>query len=371
MRTTLIGTTALAAALVLAAPALGSTAPAQAAGTWTASTATGVSGPVSAFSDGDAWALGNPGFAHWNGTTWQQVPAPADRGIVLAIGDGGPSNAWAVGKVTSGYHVSSPQIERWNGTSWAASPSPAISGRNAALSGVATVSASNAWAVGTDGSQSLVEHWDGTAWTRVSVPSPTTMRTKLSAVTARSATDVWAVGTFANTAPAPDSLYALHYDGTAWRVVTMAQTDSQTNSNQPVAASIAAVGANDVWMVGDRSNFGTGLTLTEHWDGTKWSIVPSPYDHLPNTPNSITSGELNTVTARGPNEVWAGGFFFTFTDGDPAGVYHALLLRWNGTSWTQDTAPTTGDYNVIQGISASPHAIWATNAGTPSLLTHP
>jgi len=363
MRTTWIGTTALAAALVLGA------APAQAAGTWTASPATGVSGPVSAFSDGDAWALGNPGFAHWNGTAWQQVPAPAGRGTVLAISDGGPSNAWAVGKVVSGYRVSSPQIERWNGTSWAVTPSPAISGRNAALSGVTTVSASNAWAVGNDGGQALMEHWDGTAWSRVPVPSPTTMRTGLTAISARAANDIWAVGTFANTAPAPDSLYALHYDGTAWRVVPMAQTGSQTNSDQPVPTSIVAVGANDVWMVGDRSNFSTPLTLTEHWNGTGWSIVPSPYDHFPNVPGSITNGALNTVTARG-TEVWAGGFFFTFKDGDPAGVYHALMLRWDGTRWIQDTVPTTGTYNVIQGISASPHVIWATNAGTPDLLTH-
>ena len=71
--------------------------------------------------------------------------------------------------------------------------------------------------------------------------------------------------------------------------------------------------------------------------------------------------------------MWAGGYYFTFTDGDPQGVYHALLLHWTGTAWTQDTSATTGTYNVIQGLATTPagHRIWATNAGTPPLLSHP
>src|SRR5690242_16534021 len=41
---------------------------------------------------------------------------------------------------------------------------------------------------------------------------------------------------------------------------------------------IAAVSANDVWAVGNTQNNGVGnpQTLIEHWDGTSWSVVPSP-----------------------------------------------------------------------------------------------
>ncbi|MFD0689588.1 hypothetical protein [Actinomadura fibrosa] len=370
MRSTIwLGTAVLAAALVLPAGA------ARAAGAWTASPATGVSGPVSSHGDTDAWALGSPGFAHWNGTSWQQVPAPAGRGTVLAISAGGPAGTWAVGKAAgSGYRVSSPQIERWDGSAWSIVPSPAISARNAALHGVAAVGPADAWAVGTDGRRALVEHWDGTAWSRVAVPEEgAPFSSRLAAVSARSATDVWAVGTHSNDAPQPDSLYALHYDGSAWSVVPMAQTGSQTNSDSPVATGAVAVAANDVWAVGYRSGFGTPVTLTEHWDGSRWTIVPSPYDHLPPSANSIASGSLAAVTARSSHEVWAGGSSFTFTDGDPAGVYHALLIRWDGTRWTEEPAPTTGTYNAVQGISTTlgGGVVWATNAGTPNLLVHP
>ena len=361
---------AAAAALVLSG---GGTAAVAASG-WMSAGVAGVNGPVSAFSDADAWALGTSGFAHWNGAGWRQVGGPAGVGVVAAVADDGAGDAWAVGKVVSGYRVSSPQIGHWDGGSWSISPSPAISARRAGLSGVAAPSVNAAWAVGTDGQHALLERWDGAVWSRVSVPDPnagTVYGSALTAVTARSTSDVWAIGTFQNPAPAPDSLYALHFDGMSWHVDAMRQTTSQTNSNSPVATGAVALAANDVWMVGYQANFGSPITLTEHWNGTAWAIVASPFDHIPPSSHSISDGSLIAVTARSSTDVWAAGSYFTFTDGDPSGVYRALLIHWNGTTWTQDSAPTSGTYNAIQGIAATPHRIWATNAGTPSLLTHP
>jgi hypothetical protein len=351
----------------------------QAASGWTATSTTGVIGQVSGFSDTDAWAQGSSGFAHWNGSGWQQVPAPSGQGRVLAIADGGPGNAWAVGSVVpagGNYHITSPQIEHWDGASWSIAPSPPITARDANLSGVVSLGSGNAWTVGNDGHAALVEHWDGASWSRVAVPDPdagTIYRTRLTALSARSASDIWAVGTFQDSVSAPDSLYALHYDGASWHVVPMAQTGSLSDSNSPVAGAVVAAGPDDVWMVGKQNNFGTPLTLTEHWDGTTWSIVPSPFDRDTDAPNSIASGSLVAVTARASNDVWAAGSSFTFTDGDPFGVYHALLIHWNGRRWTQETAPTTGSFNAVTGISTTPggHVIWATNAGSPGLLTHP
>ncbi|WP_131741492.1 hypothetical protein [Actinomadura roseirufa] len=349
---------------------------ARAADGWTASPATGVSGPISSSSDSDAWALGSPGFAHWNGSTWQQVAAPSGIGRVNAFATRGPADAWAVGRVSSsGYKISSPQVSHWDGSAWSISPSPAITGRRAGLNGVVATGAGSAWAVGHDGRFALVEHWDGTSWSRITVPDPATddfYSSQLAAISARSASDIWAVGTWGHLSAAPDSLYALHYDGTSWSVVPMAQTDSKTDSNSPVPNAVVAIAPDDVWMVGNQSNFATPITLTEHWNGTKWSIVPSPFDHDSTTPNTISSGVLAAVTARGPNDVWAGGNSFGFTDGDQAGVYSALLIHWDGTRWTQQPAPTSGTYNSIQGLATTPgaHTIWATNAGAPNLLTH-
>src|SRR5438876_12165967 len=53
-----------------------------------------------------------------------------------------------------------------------------------------------------------------------------------------------------------------------WRVVP--SPNHSTSYNQ--LAAVATVSANDVWAVGfyDNSN-DLGLTLTEHWNGCRWS----------------------------------------------------------------------------------------------------
>jgi hypothetical protein len=77
---------------------------------------------------------------------------------------------WAVGgSYVGGNSLSVRTVaEHWNGVRWRQvhTPNP---GSGAALHGVAVLSASNAWAVGSSQSGStshtLIAHWNGTAWT--------------------------------------------------------------------------------------------------------------------------------------------------------------------------------------------------------------
>ena len=68
------------------------------------------------------------------------------------------------------------------------------------LGGVAALSASNAWAVGTwsrtgsSGSKSLIEHWTGGRWRLQASPSPGNDTNSLAAVAALSVTDAWEIG---------------------------------------------------------------------------------------------------------------------------------------------------------------------------------
>jgi hypothetical protein len=43
-------------------------------------------------------------------------------------------------------------------------------------------------------------------------------------------------------------------------------------------ASVSALTSNDVWAVGHNNTgaFSINRTMTEHWDGTAWTVVPSP-----------------------------------------------------------------------------------------------
>src|SRR5256885_8967205 len=57
-----------------------------------------------------------------------------------------------------------------------------------------------------------------------------------------------------------------------WSVVPSPNGDSTSG-----LSSVAAVSANDIWAVGNSgSQRGSGQTLIEHWNGTQWSLVPSP-----------------------------------------------------------------------------------------------
>jgi hypothetical protein len=56
--------------------------------------------------------------------------------------------------------------------------------------------------------------------------------------------------------------------------------------------AVAATSARNAWAVGS-----TPATLTEHWDGQAWSLVPA----------SRHGGPETGVAAVSPNEVWAVG----------------------------------------------------------------
>ncbi len=60
---------------------------------------------------------------------------------------------------------------------------------------------------------------------------------------------------------------------------------------------------NDIWAVGFSGSSTLPQTLVEHWNGSQWSIVPSP-----NVGTNLNS--LNGVTVVSANNVWAVGVYF-------------------------------------------------------------
>src|SRR4051812_25830253 len=95
-------------------------------------------------------------------------------------------------------------------------------------------------------------------FTQVSSPNPSSSLNILWGVAAVSSTDAWAVGT------AEGSALILRWNGSAWAQVLSPAGDE--------LYGVGVVSPTDVWAVGSTE---TG-TLTLHWDGTVWSQVPSP-----------------------------------------------------------------------------------------------
>ncbi len=101
------------------------------------------------------------------------------------------------------------------------------------------------------------------------VPSPFISNSSLDAAAAIADNDIWAVGSVGAGSGAFQTL-AEHFDGTTWSVVP-------TPSGNAAFFGVAGATSNDVWAVGSVNPFlSSENTLIEHWNGTNWSAVSSP-----------------------------------------------------------------------------------------------
>jgi hypothetical protein len=168
---------------------------------------------VSADAGNDVWACEGdpyPGQAvlHFDATSWTRIN-PQTQIYLSSITALSPSDVWAVGTVFEAFDPetgeptdSRPAIEHWDGSQWqeVPSPDPRPGGQGLSrLSGVAAISPTDIWAVGTPGSRNtLTEHWDGTSWSIIPSPNPTPNQNGVFAVTARSDGTVAALGSQAD-----------------------------------------------------------------------------------------------------------------------------------------------------------------------------
>jgi hypothetical protein len=132
-----------------------------------------------------------------------------------------------------------------------------------------------------------------------------------------------------------------HYDGATWREVTVAGGSSGE------LTSVSATGPNDVWAVGSTGS----RNLIEHFDGNGWSVRPSPQ------PGSGSS--LESVSALSPTDAWAVGSKRGF-----GAQESTFVLHWDGASWRdvatpnpRNTADATNELRSV--VATSKGDVWA------------
>ena len=247
------------------------------------------------------------------------------------------------------------------GSIWTVQPTVNPAARAAAPtdSTVAGVSASGpgeAWAVGTflntkGLDQPLVEHRNATAWSRVPVPQPAGQQAVLSGVDDLGPGNAWAVGTSFGGAVAGGQTLIEHWNGTRWSIVP-SPNPAAGGGDADLLTSISGTGPNDLWAAGwdNNSAANTISLLFEHWNGTKWTAAASP------TP--LRSAQLaNGITAISPDNVWAVGLDETLNSKN-------LAAHWNGKAWSIVPTPDiTGPGNVqdlLTGVSSDAAGdLWA------------
>jgi hypothetical protein len=191
---------------------------------------------------------------------------------------------------------------------WQTATSPQVPGYH--LNGIWGSAAGDVYTVGATGS---ILHWNGTAWSLMT--SPTTQ--ELFGIWGSGASDIYAVGAAGT---------IIHYDGAAWTGMT-----SNTTQN---LKRIWGSGPADIWAVGE------GSTIL-HWNGSNWTNL-----------NTAIAGNLSGIWGSAADNIYAV---------DESG----RILRYNGFSWS--IVHTASD--LLYGIWGSgPEDIyavgWNGSAGT-------
>jgi hypothetical protein len=277
-----------------------------------------------------------PFAEHFDGTTWSVVSTAAVTNANLRGVAGVASNdVWAVGSVNTVVQahkhtttITSALIEHWDGTTWSAVPSPTPT-NGGTLGAVKAIASNDVWAAGTvlDSTgaavAALVEHWDGANWMIVSSPAFTGVST-VGTISADASNDVW-IAAGAN---------LLHFDGASWSLV---------NPNTGViAGGVDSLSPTNVWAVGEGrdSDFDSNFARIEHWDGTSWTIVPSPRVN-PAEPLD-TQSDLAGIAAISANDIWAVG----------EALNQTITEHWDGKSWSVIASPDPGKFNVLLAVTA-------------------
>jgi len=241
---------------------------------------------------------------------------------------------------------------------WSASFSPPPrSGYEVA--GFAARSAVDVWAVGLRPGgrcqyQTLTQHWDGSAWTIIPSPGNTKVNSVLDGVTVAGRNQAWAVGTVGCPADQSRTLTE-HWNGSRWSIVA-SPNGGVTGNRFSTLQAVTAISPSDVWAVGSQAGIRNGAPVTvpliERWNGTSWTVVPAPEAAL---------GVLESVSATSASDVWAVGA------GQQSGQ-STVALHFDGSSWKLVTVPTPpGTSGGLFAVKAlSPTDAWAVGESFPN-----
>jgi hypothetical protein len=184
------------------------------------------------------------------------------------------------------------------------------------------------------------------------VPSPNRTVQILYDVKCTSASDCWAVGSYNDSHHFPQTLTE-HWNGSSWQIVPSPST-SEIRTNRFFSVSCAS--ATDCWAVG-YVFYNPGQhyqTLFEHWNGATWSIV-SP---------AINDYQMQSVKCNSPSDCWAVGTRRVGT-GDPSIIEH-----WDGNSWSIFNTPVASSSYLMSVTCTSASDCWAVGDATQTRAVH-
>ncbi len=197
----------------------------------------------------------------------------------------------------------------------------------------------------------------------------------------------WNIITSPNTAPSASNLLMGSTCTSAWNCIAVGgEFSSLGNNSQPNALidtwngskwsvgpnvsppgsqasllwGVTCVTSSDCWAVGAQETGGqqNPVILAEHWNGSAWSVVPTPTDN----------GYLLSVTCSGTSDCWAAGTGVD-SQGNPL---NGVLYHWNGSQWSQASATSSGQpYDEFDSVTCDDSTdCWAVGYAGPNQIQY-
>ena len=144
--------------------------------------------------------------------------------------------------------------------------------------------------------------------------------------------------------------------GTGWLVQAMPSPPSSPNSDNVLDGVSCASSVSCVAVGSYVSSAGIGVTLAEYWNGSTWSVLPTP------DPGS-TGNHLYGVDAVAPNDVWAVGQQL-----GAKAPEQGLVEHWNGQKWSVVSSPVSASASVmLDAVTVAHGQVWtAGEADSPA-----
>lgn len=256
-------------------------------------------------------------------------------------------DCWAVGFYANTAGAKLGRAIHFHHGTWSGGSVPEPSSRNAGgydyLDAVNCKSPTSCWAVGYYGNKAQASrnealHWNGKRWQNVAVPQPAGIaseadQNQLNGVTCSSGSDCWAVGDYTNRAGAYVNA-AFHWDGTKWTLVPTPNSHGATKGEENVLDGVACISTSNCLAVGyGRTSTGQYVSEALQWTGTAWATAPTP---RPGRTGTHGFSYLESLTCPSASECWAAGGY------NRGRGYDNAIVQWNGTSWTHVTTPDPG-----------------------------
>jgi hypothetical protein len=241
-----------------------------------------------------------------------------------------------------------PLAERWNGQTWTILPIPAPAGAQGVLIGpVSCTSPSACTTTGVSFNSSgvgttVAERWNGRAWHIQATPNPRGAQgAALMGVTCTGPSACLAVGA-ANPFPPNAKTLTERWNGARWSIVA--------SPNPPGGGTFNAVSCASPTACTGIGYSNSGTTLAERWNGIQWRIqpTPNPVAAFQVTLDGVACPARRSCTAVGDYEVNGTG-----------GERVTLGLQWDGTGQglRRSAAPSHPGASCA-GRPAAPDRLW-------------